>query len=73
MITIGANRDKVAYGIKHYNIDTAAELTLIDTFNLTPGTTAFIIENSSTDLTVPDIFHWEKYIKETCKKAYFVN
>lgn len=34
---------------------------------------AFIIENSSTDLTVPDIFYWEKYIKETCKKAYFVN
>lgn len=34
---------------------------------------AFIIENSTTDLTVPDIFYWEKYIKETCSKPYFIN
>ena len=34
---------------------------------------AYIIENSSTTLTVPDIFYLEKYIKETCKNAYFVD
>ncbi len=34
---------------------------------------AYMIENSSTNLTVPDIFSWDKYIKETCSKTYFVN
>ena len=46
MVTIGANRDKVAYGIKHFNADTETDRLAISTMNLTPGTTAFVIENS---------------------------
>ena len=46
MITIGANGQKIAYGIKHYNVDTAAELANLDPTYEFMGTTAFIIENS---------------------------
>ncbi len=33
----------------------------------------YIIENSETNLTVPDCYEWEKYIKKLCKNAVFVN
>lgn len=46
MVTIGANGNKIAYGVKHYNVDTEDDKLAIKTFNLTPGTTAFVIENS---------------------------
>lgn len=46
MVMIGANRNKVAYGIKHYNTDTENDRLSISTLNLTPGTTVFVIENS---------------------------
>ncbi len=46
MVMIGANRDKIAYGIKHYNVDTEDDRLSISTFGLTPGTTVFVIENS---------------------------
>lgn len=46
MVSIGANGEKIAYGIKHYNVDTRAELTHIDTKHEKMGTTAFVIENS---------------------------
>ena len=46
MISIGANGNKKAYGIKHYNLDTEAELEKLSPITLTMGTTAFIIENS---------------------------
>ena len=46
MVMIGANGNKIAYGIKHYNVDTEDDRLAIKTFNLTPGTTAFVIENS---------------------------
>lgn len=46
MVTIGANGNKIAYGVKHYNVDTEDDRLAIKTFNLTPGTTAFVIENS---------------------------
>jgi hypothetical protein len=46
MVMIGANGNKIAYGIKHYNVDTEDDRLAINTFNLTPGTTAFVIENS---------------------------
>ena len=46
MINIGANGNKIAYGIKHYNLDTETDLNKLDTFYLTPGTTAFIIDTS---------------------------
>lgn len=47
MVTIGANGNKIAYGIKHFNVDTEADRLAIRTYNLTPGTTVFVIENST--------------------------
>ena len=46
MITIGANGQRIAYGIKHYNVDTEAELADINLTHEYMGTTAFVIENS---------------------------
>lgn len=46
MISIGANRNRKAYGIKHYNLDTEAELQEINTSREVMGTTAFVIETS---------------------------
>ena len=46
MISIGANGEKIAYGIKHYNIDTKEELAHLDIKYEQMGTTAFVIENS---------------------------
>ena len=46
MISIGANRNRKAYGIKHYNIDTEDELNKIDVSREVMGTTAFVIETS---------------------------
>ena len=46
MVMIGANGNKIAYGIKHYNVDIESDRLAINTFNLTPGTTVFVIENS---------------------------
>lgn len=46
MITIGANGQKIAYGIKHYNVDTEAELAHLDPTYEYMGTTAFVIETS---------------------------
>lgn len=46
MISIGANRNRKAYGIKHYNLDTEAELQTINTQREVMGTTAFVIETS---------------------------
>lgn len=46
MITIGANGQKISYGIKHYNLDTAADLEKLNPANEQMGTTCFIIEKS---------------------------
>lgn len=46
MINIGANGNKIAYGIKHFNIDEFEELEGINVYNLKPGSTAFIIHTS---------------------------
>ena len=46
MISIGANGNRKAYGIKHYNLDTEVELIKLSPIKLAMGTTAFIIENS---------------------------
>lgn len=46
MITIGANGKRIAYGIKHYNLDTEAELQQINVDREVMGTTAFVIETS---------------------------
>lgn len=46
MISIGANRNRLAYGIKHYNLDTESDLQKINTSKEVMGTTAFVIETS---------------------------
>ena len=46
MIRLGSNGNNAYYGIKHYNVDTLAELENLNPANETMGTTAFILEGS---------------------------
>ena len=46
MISIGAFGEKIAYGIKHYNLDTEEDLTKLPTKNESMGCTCFVIETS---------------------------
>ena len=45
MISIGANGEKITYGIKHFNVDTNEDLKLL-TKKYKMGTTCFVIETS---------------------------
>lgn len=46
MITIGANGKRIAYGIKHYNLDDENDLKQLPTNKETMGCTAFVISTS---------------------------
>ena len=46
LINIASNSDKIAYGIKHFNLDEVVDLPNLNKSQLTPGSTVFIIENS---------------------------
>lgn len=46
MITIGSNGQKIAYGIKHYNLDTEADLKKMPIGNEVMGCTCFVISTS---------------------------
>ena len=46
MISIGSNGQRIAYGIKHYNLDTEADLVNLQKRNEPMGSTCFIIETS---------------------------
>lgn len=46
MISIGSNGQKIAYGIKHYNLDTEEDLAKLPTKNESMGCTCFVIETS---------------------------
>ena len=46
MITISANGNKPAYGIKEYTLDTAADLEKLSVRSATTGSKAFVIETS---------------------------
>lgn len=46
MITIGANGQKIAYGIKHYNLDTEADLEKLPKAGEVTGCTCFVISTS---------------------------
>lgn len=46
MISIGSNGQKIAYGIKHYNLDTEADLKKLPIVNEKMGCTCFVIETS---------------------------
>ena len=46
MIRIGANGNKITYGIKHYILDTEADFSSLPSSKESMGTTCFVIENS---------------------------
>ena len=46
MITIGANGKRIAYGIKHYNLDTEEDLQNLPITNEFMGCTCFVISTS---------------------------
>lgn len=46
MVTIGSNGQKIAYGIRHYNLDTEADMAKIQIAKEVMGCTCFIIETS---------------------------
>ena len=46
MITIGSNGQKIAYGIKHFNLDTEDDLKALEKRNELMGSTCFVIETS---------------------------
>lgn len=46
MIRIGANGTKIAYGVKHYNLDTIDDLKNLPARGQIMGTTCFIINTS---------------------------
>ena len=46
MVTIGANGNVKAYGIKHFILDTPADLKDVATENLSTGSTVFVISTS---------------------------
>ena len=46
MISIGSNGQKIAYGIKHYNLDTEADLQQLAKEAKYMGSTCFVISTS---------------------------
>ena len=46
MISIGSNGNKIAYGIKHYNLDTEKDLINLPTHREIMGCTCFVINTS---------------------------
>lgn len=46
MISIGSNGNKIAYGIKHYNLDTEQDLQKLPTHKESMGCTCFVISTS---------------------------
>ena len=44
---IRANGRKVAYGIKHFNLDTFDDFSKLNGYVLVPGCTAFVIDTST--------------------------
>jgi hypothetical protein len=46
MIRIGANGNKITYGIKHYILDTEEDFNLLPSNRESMGTTCFVIKSS---------------------------
>lgn len=46
MISIGSNGERIAYGIKHYNLDTEADLLKLPRLKQYMGCTCFVISTS---------------------------
>jgi hypothetical protein len=45
-MSIYSNGNRVAYGIKHYDLDSIEDLKNVNKNSLTPGSTIFIINSS---------------------------
>jgi hypothetical protein len=48
MAFVVSNSGKTAYGVNRYLVDTVDDLMLLNTANLYPGSTAFVIDSSAT-------------------------
>lgn len=46
MVNIHSNGNRIAYGIKHFNLDVFMDLQKLNKDKLTPGSTVFIIDTS---------------------------
>ena len=46
MVNIAKNSNKIAYGIKHFNVDEEIDITNLNKSQLTPGSTVFVINTS---------------------------
>ena len=61
MVQINANGNTPTYGVKHFTLDTTADLATIDKTNLVMGSTAFVISSS------------EKYMLNSSKQWIKIN
>lgn len=46
MVNIHSNGNRIAYGIKHFNVDALTDLQKLNKEKLVPGSTVFIIDTS---------------------------
>ena len=46
MVNLGANGNKIVYGVKHYNVDVEEDKAKIPLNTSNPGTTVFVIKTS---------------------------
>lgn len=58
-MVIKRNSNKIAYGIKHYTFDTEADLLSNRFITIQPGSTAFIVDTSTTFI-LNEAYQWIK-------------
>ena len=58
-MVIKRNSNKIAYGIKHYTFDTEADLLSNRFITIQPGSTAFIVDTSTTFM-LNEAYQWIK-------------
>lgn len=58
-MVIKRNGNKIAYGIKHYTFDTEADLLSNKFITIQPGSTAFIVDTSTTFI-LNEAYQWIK-------------
>ena len=58
-MVIKRNSNKIAYGIKHYTFDTEADLLSSRFITIQPGSTAFIVDTSTTFM-LNEAYQWIK-------------
>lgn len=58
-MVIKRNSNRIAYGIKHYTFDTEADLLSNKFITIQPGSTAFIVDTSTTFI-LNEAYQWIK-------------